>query len=411
MEALIRSRVARTSAVATLLVLGVWGLAPYVLSDVGTSAFVNAEVTRVATPISGVVSASLPREGVYIDKDEALELVTARTPDRTRLDDLERQFALKKAAIALVRNQVAEIHREQASLDVRSKVYHTAAVADLASRVERGDAEVRQCAAQLKDQELKREATRALAVKGFVSTLGLRSIEATYDALDQSCRAARASLVGLRNQLQAAGDGVYLADGQSDAPYAMQQRDRLLIREQELMAQLVDSQAAFTEVQAQLEQEQARYERSSHYRVVVPARHIVWTLQTRPGAELTEGEAVMELADCAAPFVTVTLPARKIENLSIGSPATVRLLGGNRWINGHVRRIVGGAAKQAQPLYAAALPASKGDSFTVEVAYDRPPAPDAPRSCDIGRPAEVRFGRSLVGRPPAVADLSRAAAG
>ena len=63
MEGLIRSRVARTSAVATLLLLGVWGLAPYVLSDVGTSAFVNAEVTRVSSPIAGVVTPALPREG------------------------------------------------------------------------------------------------------------------------------------------------------------------------------------------------------------------------------------------------------------------------------------------------------------------------------------------------------------
>src|SRR5690349_12085400 len=112
MEKLYRSPVARGALAAALLAFGIWGFAPYVLHDVGTSAFVNAELTRVATPVAGVLTGRLPQEGDYLAKDERLRLVTARTPDRSRLDEIERQTALAEAGVSLVESQLGEIQHE-----------------------------------------------------------------------------------------------------------------------------------------------------------------------------------------------------------------------------------------------------------------------------------------------------------
>lgn len=106
----------------------------------------------------------------------------------------------------------------------------------------------------------------------------------------------------------------------------------------------------------------------------------------------------MTLADCRSRFVVVELPARRIETIRVGDPARVRLLGSPRWQDGHVRRITGGAARQDTRLFAAEMPRPGPRTFTVEVALPEADAPDQRRSCDIGRPADVRFGGAWSGR-------------
>jgi hypothetical protein len=109
---------------------------------------------------------------------------------------------------------------------------------------------------------------------------------------------------------------------------------------------------------------------------------------------VVEGQTLMTVADCRNRFVVVELPARKIEHLSVGDTARVRLLGSDRWQDGRVRRITGGAARQDMRLFAAEMPRPGTQSFTVEVSLPSSALTDQRRSCDIGRPADVRFGGS-----------------
>ena len=114
---------ARAGLVLALVAIAIVGFAPYVLSDVATSAYVNAELTRITTPVAGVLTGRLPGEGSYLARDERLQLVTARTPDRSRLDNLEEQTALAAASVSLVENQLGEIQRDDAALGARSTLF------------------------------------------------------------------------------------------------------------------------------------------------------------------------------------------------------------------------------------------------------------------------------------------------
>src|SRR5207237_6473753 len=113
----------------------------------------NAELTRVATPVAGVLTGRLPREGDYLARDEQLQLVTARTPDRSRLDDLERQTALARASVSLVEQQLAEIQHEDGSLRQRSGLFMDATLKQLGARQRHAQADHEGCPARPREQQ------------------------------------------------------------------------------------------------------------------------------------------------------------------------------------------------------------------------------------------------------------------
>lgn len=397
MEKVFRSRIARAVLAAAIIAVGVWGFAPYVLKDVATSAYVNAELTRVTTPVAGVLTGGLPQEGAYLSRDARLQLVTARTPNRQRLDELEQQEALAASTVALMEAQLAEIARDDRTLAGRSAVFRTASLDRLGGRLREAEAQAAACEARRSELADKLARTQKLADQGFVSEAGLRAARDGAEAGSETCKAARANLEALRAESQAARVGVYLSDGSNDAPYAEQERARLTLRRQELMTELVRARASLAQVKAQLAAERQIYARATSFEAVLPAEHLVWTVEARPGSEVVEGQTLMTVADCRDRFVVVELPARKIEHLSVGDAARVRLLGSDRWQDGRVRRITGGAARQDMRLFAAEMPRIGPRSFTVEVSLQQPGPTDQRRSCDIGRPADVRFDGPLLG--------------
>ncbi|WP_205599590.1 hypothetical protein, partial [Sandarakinorhabdus rubra] len=76
---------------ATMAALGLWAFAPYVTSEVGGEAHVNAPIIRMASPIAGIVSADLPPPGTAIPTSRRARLVEARDADSGPLAALRGQ--------------------------------------------------------------------------------------------------------------------------------------------------------------------------------------------------------------------------------------------------------------------------------------------------------------------------------
>ena len=263
MEKLFRSRAARVGIAGLLIAGGLWGFAPYVLKDVASAAYVNAELTQVATPVAGVLTQGLPREGAYLSRDARLRLVTARTPSRARLDDLLQQAALADSTVALMETQLAELRSNDATLAARSNLFQRASVGRLAGRVREAEANVARCEAQQRDLQERLSRAANLAEKGFISDAGLRSAREAAEAGDQACKASRGAVEAIQAEDTAAQRGVYLSDGSNDAPYAEQQRARLMLRRQELMTELVRAKASPAPLRGQVAAERDLYARAS----------------------------------------------------------------------------------------------------------------------------------------------------
>ena len=132
-EDIIRSNRLRLAFATGMAALGLWAFAPYVTSEVGGEAYVNAPIIRMASPIAGLVATDLPAPGTAIVVERTARLVAARVRDTGPLAALKGQQAALIAARDLARRQIAEIAAADHRLASRSARFGQAASARLAS--------------------------------------------------------------------------------------------------------------------------------------------------------------------------------------------------------------------------------------------------------------------------------------
>jgi hypothetical protein len=152
------------------------------------------------------------------------------------------------------------------------------------------------------------------------------------------------------------------------------------------------------QLRSEVAEEHNRLDQVGHSNLLLPADHVVWSVSASPGSTVTEGQTILDLADCAHRFVVVDLPEREFEQIKAGDTAAVRLIGSDDWRQGKVRQVLGSAARSDDRLLAAQIPHATSSSITVEVELLQDKS-EAERNsfCNIGRMADVRFQRTGFG--------------
>ena len=396
LESLIRSRGARLGLALFFITLSAWAFVPYIAYRIAPSAFINAELTRVTAPIAGRLTQDLPRKGEFITKPEKVTLIESIAPDRRHLLDLEHQYAMARENAELARAQLTEISMADAELEKRTTAYRVGMVDRLGHEVDEAKAERLGCLAEASQRRDVGSRMEALAKSGTVSQIRTAEALASQEATSTRCGMADARLHRLEIELSAARNGVFLRDGSNDVPYSQQQRDRLMLRRQELQTLLLQGTSQVDRLTADIGEERGRLAQVGHYDLAMSTSHIVWSVAASPGSAVTEGQILLDFADCGRRFVAVELPERDFEQIKAGDPAKVRLIGSNEWTDGKVRQVRGSAARSDERLLAAQVPAPNAGNITVEVAISGDiAATDSNSFCNIGRLAEVRFERPL----------------
>lgn len=390
----VRSRMARLGLAFALIALSLWAFLPYVGYRIASSAFVNSELVRVAAPIAGQLSRDLPRKGTYIGQSSDVPLVETRSRDNRHLLLLTRQHAVAKERAALARTQLAEIAKSDQEFAERARIYREGVIARLGHERDEAKAEQTGCLAEVHQRRDIGSRMNQLVKSGTASQIRGAEAMASVEATAARCAMVTERLRRLQTELVAAEKGVSLRDGANDAPYSVQQQDRLFLRRQELETRVLEETLQAEQIAAEMTIERERIDRLSHYDVALPANHVVWSVAASPGSTVSEGQTVLDLASCSRRFVAVELPEREFERIAVGAPAFVRLIGSSEWTEGRVRQVRGSAARADDRLLAALLPRPLPNSITVEVALpDDPAHTDLSNYCNIGRLAEVRFKR------------------
>jgi multidrug resistance efflux pump len=397
-ERLIRSQLARIMLAAVLIAVGGWAFLPHLAYRIAPTAFVNSELVRVTAPIAGRLSPDLPRRGEIIERPTTLNLVEALSSDRRHLLDLEQQSAVAKDRAELAKRQLADIEIADRELRNRINSYRTGTIQRLDQEIVEAQAEKVACLAENEQRRSVRARLEELAKSGYTPQLRSTEAFATQEANAGRCEMADARIQRLKVELGSARDGIFIANGANDAPYSQQQRDRLVLRRQELETEMLQQSSIAKQLGAEVAEERSRLDRIGHSDVALPADHVVWSVMASPGSTVTEGQTILDLADCTRRFVVVDLPEREFERIKANAPAEVRLFGSDEWRRGKVRQVMGSAARTDDRLLAAQVPHPAASSITVEVELlqDRSEA-DHSGFCSIGRLAEVRFQRSGFG--------------
>jgi len=395
---LIHSRAVRLLLASVLIVVGVWAFLPHIAYRVASSAFVNAELVRVTAPIAGRLSSDLPRKGDIIEHSITVNLIETLSPDRRHLLDLEQQSAVAKDRANLAKKQIAEIETIDRGLESRTESYRAGAIQRLGQEIAEAEAEKTGCLAENQQRLDVGSRMEQLSKSGYTSQIRSAEASATQEANAARCQMADARVRRLKIERDSALGGVFLGDGASDAPYSQQQRDRLVLRRQELETEILQQNSSAAQLADEVTEERNRLDRIGRSSLLLPADHVVWSVSASPGSTVTEGQTILDLADCAHRFVVVDLPEREFEQIKASDAAAVRLIGSDEWRQGRVRQVLGSAARTDDRLLAAQVTHPTSNSITVEVELLQDQS-DAERNsfCNIGRTAEVRFQRTGFG--------------
>jgi len=391
----VRRRTIRLALAVLLIALSAWAFLPYVVYRIASSAFVNAELVRVTAPIAGRLTRNLPNKGDFIDKPVTVTLIRALAEDKRHLLRLESQHILAKERADLARKQLAEIDAADVVLAKRAQTYREGMIARLGHERDESEAEKTGCLAEARQRRDVGSRMEELVKTGTATPIRTSEAFASLEATQTRCQMASARLERLQTELTAAQDGVFLRDGANDAPYSQQQRDRLLLRRQELETRILEESLQYSQAAEELEEERRRLDRVSRFELSLPARHVVWSVAASPGSTVSEGQILLDFAACEHRFIAVELPEREFEMTKAGAPALVRLIGSDEWKQGQIRQVRGSAARADDRLLAAQVRRPEPNSITVEIALPKDDAPaDRNNFCNIGRLGEVRFQRS-----------------
>jgi multidrug resistance efflux pump len=399
-EGLVRSWRVRVSLAGTLLVLSGWAFFPHVAYRIAPVAFVNAELMRVTAPIPGRLSQDLPRKGDTIDRSMTVNLIETLSPDRRHLLELEQQVAVAKGRAELANRQLDEIALVDRELQVRTNNYQDGMIERLGKEIVEAEAEKAGCLAEVSQRRDVGARIGELVKSGYASQIRSAEASATQEANAARCEMTAAKIQRLKVELAAAQKRVFLRDGANDVPYSQQQRDRLVLRRQDLETEMLQQRSRALQIEAEVQEERGRLDRISHSDLVLPANHVVWSVSASPGSSVTEGQTILDLADCVHRFVVVELPEREFERVKAGDLPSVRLIGGDDWRQGKVRQVLGSAARTDDRLLAAQIPRVATNTIAVEVELPQDESRDDRNSfCNVGRMAEVRFRRSGLALP------------
>lgn len=397
-EGLVRSRPARLLLAFALLALSTWAFLPHVAYRIAPTAYVNAELVRVTAPMAGRLARDLPRKGDMIDRTITVALTETLSPDRRHLLDLEQQSAVAKGRADLATQQLAEVATVDRELQIRTDAYKDGVISRLSQEIVESEAEKAGCLAEVFQRRDIGSRMDELVKSGYASQIRSAEISAAQEANAARCEMAIARIQRFRIELASAQKGVFLRDGANDVPYSQQQRDRLVLRRQDLETEMLQQRSRAVQLEAEIKEERSRLNRISHSDLLLPADHVVWSVSASPGSTVTEGQTILDLANCAHRFVVVDLPEREFERVKAGDSPSVRLIGSDEWRRGKVRQVLGSAARTDNRLLAAQIPHLTSSSIAVEVelAQDNSET-DRNSFCNVGRMAEVRFQRTGIG--------------
>ena len=396
LRSMVASRHARIALALMLIAASVWAFAPLLSYRVASSAFVNAELVRITAPIAGQLARDLPIRGQFIAQPRKTTLLNAYTSDRRQLFGLDRQQAEANDKVTLATKQLAEIAELDRELQQRVRVHRDGVAKRLGHEIAEANAEKTGCLAEVQHRRDISKRMNRLVQEGTTDQIRSAQVLAVQEATGTKCEMAAARVERLRAELSSMEKGVFVRDATNDVPYSQQQRERLFLRRQELETEAHQQRSRAAQLTLEIAEERRRVEQLAQFSVTLPADHVVWSVPVSPGAAVTEGQTIVDLADCQHRFVAVELPEREFEQISNGDAAWVRLIGGDRWHEGRIRQVQGSAARDDGRLFAAHVPATTPGHITVEVSIpDDTATSAAPGFCALGRLAEVRFQRKL----------------
>ncbi|MFN4277456.1 MAG: HlyD family secretion protein [Ferrovibrio sp.] len=380
-----------------IFLLGLFGYAllPGVVFSQYPQGRVNAELVTLRAPIEGQITFGDARVGDRIQRGQVLAILRDPPGRDVRLANLEAQLGSLNERIAGLRQQIAELEPFVQRLGRDSQTFRMAVINNLSAQIGEAEARIRQAEANVRllDAQFKRVAP--LAAKNYASGAELDRRRAEADVAHAELAAQRQTLARLRQERDAAEQGVYLSDSYNNAPYSQQRRDEVELQRLTLQTRLAELIAEESQVRRQVEAERRRREQMGEASIHAPVDGILWRQMESSESTIGISAPLLQVADCARIFFEVPRDRRNDESLSLGDSATVEFEQ-NGQMTRYPARLVGLRSDQDADRREFALASSTGaDQIRWIFAVDFAGTTEA---CPIGRTGRLRHSDTLFDR-------------
>jgi multidrug resistance efflux pump len=393
-----------------LLGLGAWTVVPGLIHPISTEAMVNADVVMLRAPVDGQLTGSPPTVGDPVEAGLPLARVHAFRPDSGRRDQLTLDLAAQRRLAAALAEEAREMAALERDLTRRGAAFRSAAVRrlDLAGAEARAKRAAAQAGVERARAELNRKNT--LLTKDIVAPVAVEMARAAERDAAAGLAAAAAAAARAEVELGAARQGVFVGDGGSDVPYALQRRDELRLRRAGRRVEAAEVGARVAELERQLAVEEILVARLSEAALWAPVTGVVWQRFAAAGDGVRMGDPVLGLVDCRSLFLTAVLPKRFFAELKAGDRARARLPGVEGTLPAMVQSVRAAGGGQASSTLAVTPAAIEGRDVVVVLAvFDRQLGSRTDNLCQVGQRVSVTF--EMPALQPYIAAIATRAAG
>jgi len=391
----------RNLRVVIALALGgavVWAVAPYATSYVSSQAVVNAPLNTVLSPMQGRITHRSPPVGTGVAAGAPLVTIEVKERDRRYLEDLRARLALLGENLASAEVEAAKLAAMEETLSARIRNYSTRTLERLAAEKREAEAALAAARAARDNAAAILRRTAALVEQGHATASRIDADAAAHaEAVAEVARlGARLERVGI--EVAAAQAGTYVQEGWNDVPYSQQRLDGIVLKLAALATERRRTAGERAAIERQIAVEQELIAERETFSPVAPSAGVIWKQSGAVGETVVPGDVLVQMVDCEARFVEVTLAERHFGDIAPGDVAWVRLRGGDEAISARVDAVLGAGAKFDHPRLAASVNEAKPNQLRVLVSLRDAGIDGEPGAfCHVGRTAEVRFDRRDLG--------------
>lgn len=374
-------------ALAAVIALG-WTPLQRFLQNTSAEATVNARLVTLRAPIAGTVELANAGEGVGTEIDAGAPLLTIENPreDRTQLDTLRRDISGLESEREALERRKAQLQGLQEGLREQRDAFQTGRVAQLEARIASLKAEIAAADATEEETESALARSQSLKSQGWQTEAALEKAEREHKVALNTEEALRQQMVATEVELEAARRGLFVGDSYNDIPRTAQRLDEVTQEIIELNSDIDQKTQRVAQLRTELGLEQKRFDVRSRAELTAPVPGRIWEVLTANGEQVSHGQDLMRVLDCAGVRVTAAVSESVYNELRIGQPATFHLRGESAELEGRVTGLHGLAAVPGNWAIEQTALAREPYHVTVEV----PNLASGP-DCHVGRTGKVTF--------------------
>ena len=366
------------------LAAAVYMLGPPLLFIESSQAVTNAPIEVIRSPIAGVVTALLAKQGQQLDQAEPVADVVNDYWDPSALLEAENRSIEARRRHDEAHQEAAALREQQASLRKVQDLWRNGMDILLRSQRDGAVAGLASARARLTTATTTLGRYGDLAKVGAVNLQRLDDVKLSFITAGHDFEGARFELQKIEaQQLAMAGDIMLTGN---DRPSTLQQLDSIAIR----LATLDATEAAAEHEVASLSEQQVvrerQRDRETRIELRASAGGTVWRFFNRAGDRISANSAVANLIDCDRTGVTAIFSQRYLDALRRGRRVNVRVAGLGQLLAGSIVDANGYYDNDTRSAEAVTIRALDKASVLVHVQLD-----SAVPGCMVGLHATVRL--------------------